>query len=209
MEARRIVVFLSAAVFLFAALLASSATAADRKKKSPEQEKLEDLNGLSQRYNKLASDANLAEEQRFIHERVAELMDRARQAPAKSYIFDRLDSAIDDLLDASDQIRQVREPDEDEADEDRERNAQSRTARELEKTYFRVKQGDYFGKQSGDPQAREYVRLAGRLYQHGRQAYDGGGFWRARRYADAAREVIDGLESLAQAAVPLPEPPKL
>lgn len=203
MKARRIF------VFLFAALLSSSAAAADRKKKSAEQEKLEDLNDLSRRYNRLASDANVSDEQRFIHERVAELLDRARQAPAKSYIFDRLESAIDDLLDASDEIRKVREPDEDEAEEDRERDAQSRTARELEKAYFRVKQGDYFGKQSGDPRARDYVRMAGRLYQHGRQAYDGGRFWRARRYADAAREVIDGLESLAQAAVPVPEPPPL
>lgn len=203
MKARRTI------VFLLAALLASFATAADRKKKSPEQEKLEDLNDLSRRYNKLASDAGLSEEQQFIHERVAELMDRAREAPAKSYIFDRLESAIDDLLDGSEDIRKVREPDEDEAKEDRERDAQSRTARWLERAYFRVKQGDYFGEQSGDPQARDYVRVAGRLYQHGRQAYDGGRFWRARRYADAAREVIDGLESLAQAAVPVPEPPKL
>ena len=204
METRRIIALSFAAVLAF-----SAAMAADRKKKSPEEEKLEDLNELAGRYNKLTLDAELSEEQRFIHARVAELLERAREAPAKSYIFDRLESAIDDLLDGSGEIRKVREPDEDEAKEDRERNAQSRTARELERAYFRVKQGDYFGKLSGDSRAQEYVRVAGRLYQHGRQAYDSQRFWRARRYADAAREVIDSLESLAQAAVPVPEPPEL
>jgi hypothetical protein len=204
METRRIIALSFAAVLAF-----SAAMAADRKKKSAEEEKLEDLNELAGRYNKLTRDAELSEEQRFIHARVAELLERAREAPAKSYVFERLESAIDDLLDGSGEIRKVREPDEDEAKEDRERNAQSRTARELERAYFRVKQGDYFGKLSGDSRAQEHVRVAGRLYQHGRQAYDSQRFWRARRYADAARELIDSLESLAQAAVPVPEPPEL
>jgi hypothetical protein len=32
---------------------------------------------------------------------------------------------------------------------------------------------------------------------------------KARRLAEAARDVIDGLEDLAQAAVRIPEPPQL
>lgn len=201
-------------IFLALALLAGPALApalgADRKKRSAEREKVKDLNELSQRLNRLTSRSqDLFEEQRFLHARVSELLDRAREAPAGSYLFDRLESAMDDFLDASEELREIREPGEDEAKEDRQRGAQQRTARELEKAYFRVKQGDYFGRQSKDAHAKEYVRLAGRLYQQGRLAYDSGKYWRARRFAEAAREVIDGLESLAQAAVRVPEPPKL
>ena len=143
------------------------------------------------------------------HDRISELLGRAREAPAGSYLFDRLHSAIDDLLDASRELQRIREPDEDEEGEDRESDAQRETARDLERTYFRVQQGEYFGEQSGEPDAGDYVRLAQRLYQQGRSAYDKGRYWRARRYADAAREVIDGLEGLAQAAVRIPELPRL
>ena len=178
-------------------------------KKSDEQEKVEDLNELTDRLNRLASKPDLSEEQLFLHARVSELLDRARQAPAGSYLFDRLDSAIDDLLDASGRLQRIKTPDDDVEREDRESEAQRRTARDLERTYFRVQQGEYFGEQSGDPKAGEYVRLAQRLYQQGRSAYDGGTYWRARQLADAAREVVDSLEGLAQAAVRIPELPRL
>jgi hypothetical protein len=177
--------------------------------KSDEQEKIEDLNELTDRLNRLASGQDLSEEQLFLHARVSELLDRARQAPAGSYLLERLDSAIDDLLDASGRLERIKTPDDDVEREDRESEAQRRTARDLERTYFRVQQGEYFGEQSGDPMAAEYVRLARRLYQQGRSAYDGGTYWRARQLADAAREVVDGLEGLAQAAVRIPELPRL
>jgi hypothetical protein len=177
--------------------------------KSDEQEKVEDLNEQTDRLNRLASKPDLSEEQLFLHARVSELLDRARQAPAGSYLFDRLDSAIDDLLDSSGRLQRIKTPDDDVEREDRESEAQRRTARDLERTYFRVQQGEYFGEQSGDPKAGEYVRLAQRLYQQGRSAYDGGKYWRARQLADAAREVVDSLEGLAQAAVRIPELPRL
>jgi hypothetical protein len=177
--------------------------------KSDEEEKIEDLNEQTDRFNRLASEPDLSEEQLFLHARASELLDRARQAPAGSYLFDRLDSAIDDLLDASSRLQRIKTPDDDdEEEEDREPEAQRRTARDLERTYFRVQQGEYFGGQSGDPKAGEYVRLAQRLYQQGRSAYDSGKYWRARQIADAAREVIDSLEGLAQAAVRIPELPR-
>ena len=40
-------------------------------------------------------------------------------------------------------------------------------------------------------------------------AYDGGKYYRARQLADAAREVVGCLEGLAQAAVLIPELPRL
>jgi hypothetical protein len=164
---------------------------------------------MSDRLNTLASRPDVSEEQQFLHARVSELLDRAREAPAASYLFDRLESAMDGLLDASRQLERIRRPDEDEGEEDRRSDAQRETARELEKVYFRVQQGEYFGEQSAETNAGDYVRLAQRLYQQGRSAYDGGRYWRARRYADAAREVVNGLEGLAQAAVRIPEPPRL
>jgi len=177
--------------------------------KSDEREKVEDLNELTERLNALASKPDLSEGQLFLHARVSELLNRAREAPAGSYLFDRLDWAIDSLLDASGELQRIQKPDEDEEREDRESKAQRETARDLERAYFRVQQGEYFGKQSGEQRAGQYVRLARRLYQQGRSAYDGGRYWRARRFADAAREVIGGLEGLAQAAVHIPELPRL
>lgn len=176
---------------------------------SEEREKVEDLNELTDRLNALASSPGVSEEQQFLHARVSELLNRAREAPAGSYLLDRLDSAIDGLLDSSRELERIRRPDEDEEEEDRQSDAQRKTARELEKTYFRVQQGVYFGEQSADPRSGDYVRLAQRLYQQGRAAYDGGRYWRARRYADAAGEVVSGLACLAQAAVRIPEPPRL
>ena len=198
-----------ALVLLVITALLPSAPLLAGEKKSDEQEKIEDLNELTDRLNRLASRPDLSEEQLFLHARVSELLDRARQAPAGSYLFDRLDSAIDDLLDASGELERVKTPDDDVEREDREAEAQRRTARDLEGAYFRVQQGEYFGEQSGDPKAGEYVRLAQRLYQQGRSAYDSGKYWRARQLADAAREVIDSLEGLAQAAVRIPELPRL
>jgi len=188
-------------------LLVSAGWAADRKKRSAEEKKLEELDELSKRLNRLASDADLADEQRFLHDRIGELMKRARETPGDSYLFGRLEEAIDDLLDGSDALRDARRAaiDKDEDDED----DRERTARELEQTYFRVQQGDYFAEQSRDPQAGDYVRTAQRLYQQARAAYDAREYRRSRHMADAAREVIGGLENLAQAAVRIPEPPKL
>lgn len=180
--------------------------AADRNKRA-EEKKLEELDGLSKRLNRLASDSELSGEQRFIHDRVGELMKRAREEPGDSYLFGRLEEAIDDLLDASDELRDSRRARNDDGDDkDRERE---RTARDLEQTYFRVQQGDYFAKQSGDPHARDYVRTSQRLYQQARAAYDAREYRRSRHLADAAEEVIAGLENLAQAAVRIPNPPKL
>lgn len=176
-------------------------------KKSPERRKLEDLNDISKRLNRLASKPDLREEQRFLHDLTTLLLDRARQAPAGSYLFSRLEAAMDDFLDGSHELQEM--VDDDDSEEDSEDGARRRTAHELESAYFRVKQGDYFADQSREKGAREIVKTGRRLYQLARREFDEGRYWRARRFADAARECIDGLESLAQAAVEVPEPPKL
>jgi hypothetical protein len=187
-------------------LMISGGLAADRNKRA-EEKKLEELDQLSKRLNRLASDPELSEEQRFLNDRVGELMKRAREAPGDSYLFGRLEEAIDDLLDAGEELRDSRRAGN--GDDDDKDRARERTARDLEQTYFRVQQGDYFAKQSGDPRARDYVRTSQRLYQQARAAYDAQEYRRSRHFADAAEEVIAGLENLAQAAVRIPDPPKL
>lgn len=184
-------------------LLAAPLAAGDR---DEQEEKLEDLDEISSLLNELASDDAVSPDQRFLHERVERLLVRAREAPAGSYLFDRLDDAMGDLLEASEELLAARRQGH---EEDAEEDAQRRTARDLERSYFRVKQSDYFARQSREADAAGYVELAQRLYQHARSSYDAGRYWQARRFAEAAREVVFGLEGLAQAAVPIPDPPTL
>lgn len=174
---------------------------------NPEQTRTERLRRVSENLNRLSSRPDLSQENRFLHEQVFLLVERSRQAPAGSYLFDRLHSAMEDLLDASEHILESRRTRNDGSDNTE--AAKRRVVRDLERTYFRIQQGDYFASQSQERNAAGYVLTARRLYQLARAAYDQGNHFQARRLADASREVIGGLESLAQAAMPNPEPPKL
>lgn len=177
------------------------------RKLDPEEVKTERLGRISQRLNRLASRPELTMENRFLHEQVSSLLERSRQAPAGSYVLDRLDSAMADLLEASEHILESRRAGNDASDNTE--AARRRAGRDLERAYFRIQQGDYFATRSQERNAADYVLTARRLYQLARAAYDEGNHLPARRLADASREVIGGLESLAQAAMPNPEPPKL
>jgi hypothetical protein len=129
-------------------------------------------------------------------------MEGARQAEAGSYLFGRLENAIGNLLDAVEEIAES-EGNADDGD------TQERAAKDLERAYFRVRQGDYFARMSTERDAKAYGKTAQVLYQKGRAAYEMKQYRKARRLAEAARDVIDGLEDLAQAAVRIPEPPQL
>jgi hypothetical protein len=162
------------------------------------------LNELSGLLNRHATDPVKTPEREFLHERIAELVDRARKLSADDgYVFGRLTDAADDFLDASGEIEEAA------GDESGEEDTQERAARNLEETYFDLQQGEYFAKQSGDLHADEYVRICRRLYQTARAAYEREQYARSRDLAEAAREVVGGLEGLAQAAVRIPTPPKL
>lgn len=164
---------------------------------------IKELNEASSRLNRYATSAASTPEREFLHERITELLNRARKSVDDSYLFGRLTSAMDDFLDASEQIQ-------DAIDDGPSRDdTQERAARELENTYFDLMQGEHFARQSGDPYAQEYVLLSRRLYQNARTAYEQEAYAKARDLAEAAREVVAGLESLAQAAVRVPTPPKL
>jgi hypothetical protein len=70
-------------------------------------------------------------------------------------------------------------------------------------------QGEHFARQSGDPYAKKYIATGRKLYQSARVAYEQKAYAKARDLAEAAREIVAGLEGLAQATVRIPTPPKL
>jgi hypothetical protein len=182
----------------FCLLSVGLAEADDRRDKQVKK-----LDKLSARLNRYATGSVSTPEREFLHERVTELLNRTRKSTEDDYIFGRLTSAIDNLLDASDEIEEAFE------DKPGDEDTQQRAARKLEDTYFDLKQGDHFADQSGDSHAAQYIRTGRRLYQAARAAYEQKQYAKSRHLAEAARELVAGLESLAQAAVRIPTPPKL
>ena len=170
-----------------------------------EERKAESLRRIARQLDRLSSTPDFSQGNRFLHEQVASLLERTRQTTAGSNVFYRLKSATENLLGASEQILETRPRERDANIEE----ARRRTVRDLERSYFRAQQGDYFARQSQESDTAEYVVTARQLYQLARAAYDRRDLRRARDLAKASRRVIGGLEDLAQAAVPLPEPPRL
>ena len=179
-------------------LLAAPGWAGDDRDK-----RLGELDDLTKRLNRYATESIQSPERRFLHDRVSDLLSQARDEIGNGYRFGRLVAAMDDLLDASDQIEDAY------ADEPQKSDTRERAARELEDTYFDLKRGEHFAKQSGDRYANDYVKTARKLYQQARAAYEQERFAESRDLGEAAREIVEGLESLAQAAVRIPTPPKL
>jgi hypothetical protein len=154
----------------------------------------------------LTSRADLTPESVFLHEQVGALIERCRRAPAGSFLVERLDLALKDLLDASERIVDARigRPNDDRSEEMR-----FLMARDLERTYFRIQQGDYFARQSQGSSGSQYVRIARRLYQIARAAYDEREYARVRLLSAASRAIIMSVERLAQAEMGVPDPPRL
>ena len=186
---------------------------------SPEEKKTEALRKISQRIISLSSASTNSEENRFLQTELAALLERSRQAVAGSYLFDRLRATMEDLLEASEEILESRESkrdsdnkrrkdDEDDDDDDDHKtgSARQKVARELEKTYFRIQQGDYFARQLKERNGAGYVLTARRLYQEARAAFDASNYRAADSFAEASREVISAPESLTQAFIPRPNP---
>ncbi len=174
----------------------------DKKKRDQEQdERIEELaEKLGRRY---FAYPDPTEEQKWLHQEAENLLERTKQTRDDPYRFDRFAKATDALLEASQRILQAR--DQDNGDEEDRRKA----ARDLEGDYFRVQQGEYFAERSKEDNAAEYLKLSRSLYQQARRAYDAGRFKRAETLGDAAGYLARALESLAQAAIREPDPPRL
>lgn len=188
-------------VLIIAGLLACAAASADDRK--DEKRRKERFEELSQKLARRLREPRPAPESVFFHERAAGLLKNAKAAQADEYRFDRLCRAADALLEASERIFDSREREnDDEADDQRD------AARKLERRYFRVKQADYFAQQAGAHE-NEYLRYVRRLYQQARSAYDLRQYRTASLLGEAAVLTVDALERLAQAAVRIPDPPRL
>jgi hypothetical protein len=148
----------------------------------------------------------------FLHDHAGELIGQARIAIHDEYRFDRVSRAANALLEASERIFDARGPRnkrEDGDEDDDEDDPRGKTARRLERCFFRVKQADYFAQQSAASHPEQYLRTTRSLYQQARGAYDLRDYRKARLLAEAAALTVDALERLAQAAVRIPEPPRL
>jgi hypothetical protein len=173
----------------------------DKKRAHDQEEEIEELaEKLGRRY---FTYPDPTPEQKWLHEHAEKLLERTKQSREDPYRFDRLAKATDNLLEASERILQAR--DLENGDEDDRRKA----ARDLEGDYFRVQQADYFAKRSQEPDSKAYVKMSRTLYQQARRAFDAGQFERAETLGDAAGYVARALESLAQAAIRVPDPPRL
>ena len=191
-------------IVCFLSLLIAGPSALAERSKSREEKKQEEIRKVTR---KLATLDRTDPDQTFIRERAQELVSRCEQAPAGSYVYERLMEAVDDLLDAGEELTKASR-NRGGGDSDKQPDAAG-TARSLERTYFRVTQADYYARISTDPNGPAYVRIARRLYQAARREYDAREYGRARRLAGAADELVSTLENLAQAAVRVPDPPKL
>jgi hypothetical protein len=77
----------------------------------------------------------------------------------------------------------------------------------LEMVYFRVQQADFFYERSHDPEAKAFPKWARDFYQLAARDVDRQDMVAAEVNARCAEEVVRVLESLAQAAAPMPPPP--
>jgi hypothetical protein len=183
------------------ALTVGVAWAGDDKRERGERR----LQGLETRIRKLPR-ADGDEIRAFLQSETQRLIARTRGLSYTSYEFDRMMEALDDLLDACEDLAAaVRARN----GAEREKETRDSVAKQLERAYFRVQQGDYFARLSADSHGREYVLRSRQLYQRARAAYDTRDYRRAAKLASASSELVNVLENLAQAAVRKPEPPVL
>jgi hypothetical protein len=202
---------LRACALVFVLLFACFAQG-ERKRATAQERQQKEVEEMRRRARKSCARQVTSLEHPFLCARATALIERAALEPPGSYVYERLEDGIDNLLDAAGEIAASLEPLRDNSNKDKDEDPsdqQRDTARELERAYFRVLQADYFARQSREPDAAEYVQVSRRLYQAARAAYDQREHRRARRRAEAAREVVSALEALAQAAVRMPEPPLL
>jgi tetratricopeptide (TPR) repeat protein len=180
----------------------------DRKREDPQERaarrQRERLAELSRQLARRLATPQPSETRAFLHKEAAALLERARQASPDQYRFDRLCRAADALLEASENILDSVQPEKKPEPDD-----QEEAARRLERSYFRLQQGDYFAHLSGANDAAAYLKHARSLYQQARSAYDSKQYRKAEKLGEAAAEIIVALESLAQATVRVPEPPRL
>lgn len=168
-----------------------------------EKDRRDDIRKLERKLDRRFKYPNPTAEQLFLHKEAAMLLERTKQSIKDGYRFGRLARATDALLEASERILQA-PGEKDESDDDR-----RKAALDLQRDYFRVQQADYFARQCKEKNAKAYVKHARRVYQLARRAFDAGHYDHSETLGDAAGYIVRALEYLAQAAIRVPEPPRL
>jgi len=137
----------------------------------------------------------------FLNARAGDLIEQARQAEGNSFQFDRLASAAENLMRASERISAAAKATR--VDDNERRDASML----LQKCYFRVQQAEYFAGISRVKDAKKYVGHTRSLYQQARVAYDARQYDRAQMLGDAASLIVMALENIAHASLRIPDPP--
>lgn len=163
---------------------------------------------LEQRVQQMQTGPDEDAAAQFLGKQANLLLTRAREA-SESYVRERLVEALDDLVEAREHLAKGRGVRENRRENTSEAEQKNRTARRLERVYFRVRQAGYFADRSGWQDAAGFVTRSREFYQAARAAYDQGRFSHAQHLAEASGEIVSVLENLAQAAVRNPEPPRL
>jgi hypothetical protein len=139
----------------------------------------------------------------FIFPRVSKLLEQSKDARENPFRFERLLYASNALLNASDFISWSRKRNPMPQDKD----FWGAIGMAIQRCYFRVQQADFFAPLSGEKNSEQYTKLARSLYQQARGAYDAHDYQKAKSLADASESIVIALESIAQAAIPIPKPP--
>ncbi|MGC8792326.1 MAG: hypothetical protein ACP5U2_02920 [Bryobacteraceae bacterium] len=190
------------AVALAAAL--TLATGARERRHTEAEKRQQQIAQLSRELARRNSVASPSPEQLFLHARAAALLERLRAGVPEAYVFERLAKAAEDLLEASEDIEESRQSERAAKPGDREE-----TARQLQRSYFRVQQADYFASFAQESAPASWVKHCRALYQQACSAWDAQRYRKARKLAQAASNVVGALEKLVQARASGLEPPRL
>jgi hypothetical protein len=151
------------------------------------------------------ADKQAGKECDLIFLRVSKLLEQAKEARENPFRFERLLYASNALLNAGDFISWSRKTNPTPQDKD----FWGAIGMALQGCYFRVQQADFFAPLSGEKNSEQYTKLARSLYQQARGAYDAHDYQKAKNLADASESIVIALESIAQAAIPMPKPTPL
>jgi len=127
----------------------------------------------------------------------------AQLAASRSFASNRTLAAADALVHAAEHQSHLAEKAAPELPEKEE------VSRHLEQVYFRLQQADYFVKESADGNTKSIAGFARGYYQNALRALERDDRPTADECAKSVEDLMRALESLAQAAVPVPIAPKL
>ena len=162
------------------------------------------LNATTKRLEQLKSAKEKGSEIKFIIERTSDLIERAKKERDNRFRYERLLNAANALLGSGDLILlSQKKP----TLPMRERDYWNMTGTTLMVCFSRVRQAEFFAPMSREKKADEYVKMARTLHRQAGDAYGAHNYHKAMLLAQSAESIVFALESLAQAAIPMPKPP--